>query len=44
MQHILKKVGVKYTSDSEETYTYLYAFLSENIYKLLPISFSDHVP
>lgn len=37
---ILKKIGIKYTPKSEESYTYLYGFLTEKIYKLLPISFS----
>lgn len=37
---ILKKVGVVYSSESEESYTYLYGYLTEKIYRLLPISFS----
>lgn len=37
---ILKKIGIRYTPESEESYTYLYAFLTEKIYRLLPISFS----
>lgn len=37
---ILKKVGVVYSSESEESYTYLYGYLTEKIYRLMPISFS----
>lgn len=36
----LKKVGVVYSNESEESYTYLYGYLTEKIYRLLPISFS----
>lgn len=37
---ILKKVGVVYSIESEESYTYLYGYLTEKIYRLMPISFS----